>query len=392
MIGPMRREPSETVRRITPGNESWITFAILLIGGVVVGLIGLTTIMAAQHSAGWGYDFRAYYDAALRLLATGTPYQNQTLSGPFQPGPADLYLYTPIPALVLVPLTWLGPESATLGWLFIRIGLLLGACVLMPVPRWAKVATFGISVISSQFLLDLNLGNVSLIVTFLAVVAWRWLDKPISGLAIAASMTVRPAMGAIWLWWIVRRQWVAVIWTALGGAAIFVASLPFVGLEPWLQFVTVLRNISDVNGVQRNLGFGSTALSLGLSEPVANVALIGGYVLAVGAILLSLRRDREIGFCVTLMATLLLSPLMWDHYLTNLIVPGALLAARGRRWGVLLPLLGWLPLLLLPAVTVIGMLLPFLAPDRGEASLGLRRDKGEPVADLDASPSGVAGA
>src|SRR5690242_17745524 len=107
MIGPMRPEPSETVRRITPGNESWITFAILLIGGVVVGLIGLTTIMAAQHSAGWGYDFRAYYDAALRLLATGTPYQDQTLSGPFQPGPADLYLYTPIPALLVVPLTWL---------------------------------------------------------------------------------------------------------------------------------------------------------------------------------------------------------------------------------------------------------------------------------------------
>jgi hypothetical protein len=115
-------------------------------------------------------------------------------------------------------------------------------------------------------------------------------------------------------------------------------------------------------------------------------------VLAIGAILLSLRRDREIGFSVTLMATLLLSPLMWDHYLTNLIVPGALLASRGRRWGVLLPLLGWLPLLLLPAVTVVGMLVPFLAPDRGEPALGLSSGQGEPVADLDASPSGVAGA
>ena len=114
-------------------------------------------------------------------------------------------------------------------------------------------------------------------------------------------------MGVIWLWWIVRRQWVAVLWTVLGGAAIFLASLPFIGLDPWLQFVTVLRNISDVNGVLRNLGLGSTALSLGLSEPVANLALIGGYVLALGAILLSLRRDREIGFSVTLMATLLLS-------------------------------------------------------------------------------------
>ena len=392
MIGPMRRKSSETVRRTAPSNELWLTFALLLIGGVVVALIGLTTIMAAQHSAGWGYDFRAYYGAALRLLATGTPYQDQTLAGPFQPGPADLYLYTPVPALLIVPLTWLGPDSATLAWLFIRLGLLLGACALMPVPRWVKVATLGISIISSQFLLDLNLGNVSLIVTFFAVVAWRWLDKPVSGVAIAASVTVRPAMGVIWLWWMVRRQWVAVAWTVLGGAAIFVASLPFVGIDPWVQFVTVLRNITDVNGVLRNLGLGSTALALGLSEPIANLVLVGGYVLAIGAILLSLRRDREIGFSVTLMATLLLSPLMWDHYLTNLIVPGALLASRGRRWGVLLPLLGWLPLLLLPAVTVVGMLAPFLAPDRGEAALGLASDEGEPVADLDSSASAVAGA
>jgi hypothetical protein len=279
-----------------------------------------------------------------------------------------------------VPLTWLGQEGATLTWLLIRLGLLVGACALMPVPRWVKLATLGVSLISSQFLLDLNLGNVSTIVTFFAVVAWRWLDRPVGGLAIAASVTVRPAMGVIWLWWIVRRQWVAVTWTVIGGAAIFLASLPFVGLDPWLQFVTVLRNLSDVNGVLRNLGLGSTALALGLSEPVANLVLIGGYVLAIGAILLSLRRDREISFSVTLMATLLLSPLMWDHYLTNLIVPGALVAARGRRWGVLLPLLGWLPLLLLPAVTIVGMLVPFLAPDRGEASLGLGPDKGDPVA------------
>ena len=120
----------------------------------------------------------------------------------------------------------------------------------MPVPRWAKVATFGVSVISSQFLLDLNLGNVSLIVTFLAVVAWRWLDKPISGLAMAASVTVRPAMGVIWLWWIIRRQWVAVIWTVLGGARqsslrVFLSW----GYSRGSQFVTVLRNISDVDGV-----------------------------------------------------------------------------------------------------------------------------------------------
>jgi hypothetical protein len=81
---------------------------------------------------------------------------------------------------------------------------------------------------------------------------------------------------------------------------------------------------------------------------------------------LSLRRDRELSFVVTLGATLLISPLLWDHYLTNLLVPAAFLAGRGRWPAVLLPLLCWLPQDLLPALALAGMLLPFVAPDRGE--------------------------
>ena len=58
------------------------------------------------------YDFDAYYDAALRLMATGTPYQAETLDGPFRPGPYGLYLYSPPLALLFVPLTWLGEHAA----------------------------------------------------------------------------------------------------------------------------------------------------------------------------------------------------------------------------------------------------------------------------------------
>ena len=97
------------------------------------------------HSAGWGYDFRAYYEAALRLMATGSPYQPETLGGPFQPGPSGLYLYTPLPALMIVSLTWLDASAATLVWLMIRLGLIVGMCALMPVPRWVKVAMLGVS-------------------------------------------------------------------------------------------------------------------------------------------------------------------------------------------------------------------------------------------------------
>jgi hypothetical protein len=80
----------------------------------------------------------------------------------------------------------------------------------------------------------------------------------------------------------------------------------------------------------------------------------------------SLRRDRELSFVVTLGATTLLSPLMWDHYLTMVLVPAAFLANRGRWWGLWLVMLCWLPQDLLVIVAYAAMLLPFAAPASGE--------------------------
>jgi hypothetical protein len=91
---------------------------------------------------------------------------------------------------------------------------------------------------------------------------------------------------------------------------------------------------------------------------------------------LSLRRDRELSFVVVAMATLYLSPLLWDHYLTQLLIPAAFLAKRGHTWGLLLPLLGWAPAvglkLALPLIGLIGLLAPFVARDRGEPALAGR--------------------
>jgi hypothetical protein len=60
---------------------------------------------------------------------------------------------------------------------------------------------------------------------------------------------------------------------------------------------------------------------------------------------------------------------------------------------VLLPLLGWLPPLMLPFVVIAGMLLPFAARDRGRDAdaLDLGAAEPEPIADADTSLSGAAG-
>jgi hypothetical protein len=236
----------------------------------------------------------------------------------------------------------------------------------MPVSRNIRLAMLGIGAASGPVLIDLDLGNVSLVVTFLSVVLWRWLDRPLGSVSLAASLAVRPTMALFLPWWLVRERWRPVAWTIAAAVVLVIVTLPFVAPGRWLDYITVLRNVSDVTGVISNVDLGSAVLLLGGPAWAATAALFAGYLVAGAAVLWSFRRDREVSFVVTLMATLLLSPLLWDHYLTQLLVPAAFLASRGRTLGLALPLLGWLPAPLLPLVAVAGTLLPFVVPDRGE--------------------------
>jgi hypothetical protein len=340
----------------------------------VAGLLFLySAVNVLPDSRGWGYDFTAYYHAALRLVDTGTPYQAETLAGPFRPGPGGLYLYSPIPALLVVPLTWLEEELATWAWALGHIALLVVACWLLPMSRRLRLALIGVAGLSLVVIIDFQLGNVSLIVTCLTMIAWRFLDRPAGAAAIVLAMTMRPTMGLLLAWWAVRRRWQPLAWALAAGAALVLLSVPFLGVGPYLDFVAVLGNLSNVTGVPNNIDLATTAWRLRLPEWAVGGALYAGYALAIGASLLSLRRDRELSFVVVAMATLFLSPLLWDHYLAQLLIPAAFLAKRGHAWGLLLPLLGWAPAvglkLALPLIGLIGMLTPFVAPDRGEPAL-----------------------
>ena len=87
--------------------------------------------------------------------------------------------------------------------------------------------------------------------------------------ALAVSLTIRPTMGIVCAWWLLRGLWRPVAWTAIAFAVLVALTLPFVGLERWFEYVTVLRNVGDVTGVNRNFDFGSTVLLFGGSESLA---------------------------------------------------------------------------------------------------------------------------
>ena len=92
---------------------------------------------------------------------------------------------------------------------------------------------------------------------------------------------------------------------------------------------------------------------------------IGAAFALVASIVAARRRDDAVALAVTAVATMLVSPFLHPHYLALLLVPAALLADRGRPWGLLLPLAGWLPDPLLPVVAIVAIVSLLTLPPSG---------------------------
>jgi hypothetical protein len=335
-------------------------FALAVLGALWLAL-GFVSLPGGE---GWGYDYQSYVNAADRLAATGTLYPEWALAGPYETGSIENYYYAPPLGVAIGPFDQLGGEHAVAAWFLLHVAMLAVACALLPVPGWVRLAAFGVVALSYGATRDVALGNVSVMLLLPLAAAWRWLDRPAGAVAQAIAMAVRPMLGVLLIWQALRRRWRAVAWTIASGLVLIALTLPFVGIDGYLDYVAVLRNLSGLTGEEHNLDLSSTVVALGGDAAIGQAALLASYAIGIAAIGFSLRRDREVGFVVTTMASLLLVPLLWDHYLAMLALPAALLAARGRPWGLALPLLSWLPAPAIPFVVIAAVWLPFLAREQ----------------------------
>jgi hypothetical protein len=349
------------------GRSHELRTALTRVGAwVAAGVAALFLALASSQfvrSSGYGFDLNCYWGGAQRLVAGSGLYLPQNLDGPFQHGAPAVYVYAPPLAVLLAPMTAFPFDTVALAWLALHIAALVAACALMPVRVPIRLAAFAAAAFSSPLLVDLNLGNVSTFVLLVAAIGWRWLDRPQAAVALAAGLAIRPQLVVVLAWWLVRRKLGLVVSTLLAGVVLVLVTLPFVGVGSYLDFVRVVRN-DQVAGVLHNGSLESAALLLGFSGVLPTLAFFAGALVAIGAILFSLRRDAELSYAVTVCASLLLTPLLWGHYLLLLLIPAALLAQRGRPWALALPLLGWLPDGAISIAALAGVLLPLVVPTR----------------------------
>jgi len=325
--------------------------ALLALAGfsVVMGVVLLLSIAGTAWAA----------DAHRNLLAA-----RALLDGTF--GTVEGYLYSPLAAALTIPALAVPEGVAVVGWLLLKVVLLLLATVavtrdLRPVDQVLVAAA---AVAFLPILYDLELGNVTvLIAAAIATVAWIP-DRASAGipLGIILATAPKPQLIPVLIWMaLFRRRALA---GALGAAGVgTLAGFVVVGPGPYEAWIAALRAPPDLTRGNLSLSGMPTLIAI----PAA-LAVVAGTILA-------LRRGPAPGLVAALACGLLVSPYTILYGAGVLLVATPCLARAAPRGTLALALLAPVGLVVAFPLWVASVgLLAFAVPSEpwpGGAPLGV---------------------
>ena len=332
--------------------ERWLPpFAV---AALVLGVAGIVAIAGDTL----GYDFRAYVAAADRVLA-GDPLYDPAVS---VAGGFAIYLYPPPFALAMLPFALLPDPLGLAAWLALLVAAFLAGVALLPVRREVRWTIALLAGLCWPFLYSVKLGQVGPLLFLAFAAAWRWRHRPAplaAAIAAGALIKVQPAILFGWALATGRRR-AGVLGVAGAGVVALVSAL-VLGVTTWSDYVELLRRVSTPVTTPHNFTPGAIAFQLGVPESTAGLIQLASMAAVLGVTVLAwFRLDGEASLAVTVVASQLLSPLLWDHYAMLLLIPTALLLERRHWWAVLIPIAGWLPAATYPVTFAIALLGPFL--------------------------------
>ncbi len=335
--------------RLRPHMRRWVNVvplvfrskpaAVLFLALLPIGLY-VQTIVQAVAGERSGSDFLSFWEAGRNALHGHSPYPLvDTL-----PAVADRFTFAPFvypapAALGMVPFGILPFAVATTLFLVLSCGGIVVALRLLGVDDWR---CHGAVFASVPVVAGTALGAFSPLLLLGAAAAWRYRDHVWRvGPIVAALVVMKLFLWPVWLWLVFTRRYAAAALSALLGVTATIAAwalIGFAGLRDYPQLLSRLTELVGINSYSpyallRTEGFGS-------SMAQRLVLAIGVVLIVWAAVWLRALRPDERAFVATLGIALLLTPILWPHYLVLIYVPIALLRKNfSKLW--LLPLLFW---------------------------------------------------
>lgn len=300
----------------------------------VISTLALVGLSAAEQLLAWDVRF-AYLPAAESVLDGESPYP--ALDDPILEDQKG-YVYPPQLLLVLLPFTPLPVDVVALLTtvvLFALLGLTLRVLGIRDIRCYAA-ALLWVPTVSGYLL-----GNVSIPLALALAVAWRyrdavWPSATALGLAVSAKLLFWP----LFVWTAFTGRLRTTAWAVVIGLAVTLTAWAAIGFDGLTGYPDLLRRLSEIQS-ENSYSLVGIASTLGLGEAAGQaLMLVAGGALVACSVVFARRGDDPRSFTAAVGATLALSPIVWLHYLTALLVPLAI--ARPRFSAIwLLPVLLW---------------------------------------------------
>ena len=358
--------------------------ALPIVAIVVLVLTVAGTIWSAGSTL--GYDFHAYEGAARRLLDGQRLYD----PGVDVAGGFAIYLYPPPFALAMVPLALIGGQAAIAIWTGLTILAFVAGVALLPVSRTVRWLVLLLGALDWPLVYSIKLGQVGPILFLLFALGWRWLDQPGRlGAAVGLGTIVKVQPGLLLGWAALTGRWrtIVVAVAVLIGAALLATVVA--GTQPWFDYPALLGRVSSPLTTPHNFTPGAIAYQAGVPLGAAGALQVVTTVGALAAVFVASRTSSaEASYLVAVVASQLISPLLWDHYAMLLLLPVAWLLERRQRWAIAVPLAMSIPLVgIVPAaVYPVAFGVCLLAP----IVVGFRQDSRPIFVDSHSSATGRA--
>ena len=335
--------------------------AALPVAAVVAVIVVVSAAVVSSAAAGTlGFDFLSYDVAVRRFFAGGILYdQHFDYTGAF-----GLFYYPPPFVLLAAPLAVLDPTLAAWIWSGVLVAAFVAGVGLMPVDtrtRWLVLLLGGIS---WPLVYAIKLGQVGPILLVTFAIGWRWMDRawPLGiATAIGTAIKLQPALVFVWAVLTGRRRAAAAGLIVLAVLAILATIVA--GPSSWVDQATLLARVSKPIDTPHNMTPGRVAFEAGLPYAVAWAVQVANWLLVAVVVLVATLRCRPVAsYLAVVVATQLVSPILWDHYALLLLLPVAWLLSRGRAWAVFIPLatsvvfVGGIPPIVYPAAMWVTLL------------------------------------
>lgn len=290
-----------------------------------------------------GYDFRAYQQAAVRLI-DGQPLYDTSFHAA---GGFGLFYYPPTFAPLILPFGWLAETAAVWTWTAILLVCFGIGVALLPVARTVRWWIVLLAGLSWPFVYAIKLGQVGPILFLLFSIGWRWLKDPLRlgvGVGLGTAIKLQPALVLVWA--VLMRRWMVALFGSALLVVMGVGATLLAGTSAWSEFARLIGQVGDPITTAHNVTPGAVAYQLGVPVGAAWVIQWTSVVVTLGLVVVAARwATAEASYLVAVVASQLVSPILWDHYAVLLLLPVAYLCARGRWWALLIPLATSIPLI-----------------------------------------------